>query len=268
MSFFSLLFLSLFTQAYLLEYSTIMSRTAANHGNGGYQIQQVIRWEIDDVPMEILETWTVRSESQMHLRLEGLGRLKNRVQGEIVYDSQKKLVKNANGQTITQRLPATFSPAFFHFRSSRWMKERLVSLQMAPPESLQDRPPLPLTDNPSYQPQNFVSLQRVGGTITFGIGDHEKPYLYIEQDQFVVTQIQFPRGPSVLAESYKDFPAKLQYPQSMTYTFEKNKAKMTLRKVSYLGRSPKAEAFRFSKEASEVVLPNESVIQEFYNTFR
>lgn len=267
MSFFSLLFLSIFTQAYLLEYNTIMSRTASNHGNGGYEIQQVLHWEIDGAPMEILETWTVRSETQMHLRLEGQGRLKNRVQGEIVYDAQKKQMKNANGQIISQRVPPTFSPAFFHFRSSRWMRERLVSLRMAPPESLQDRPALPLTDNPPYQPQNFVSLQRVGGTITFGIGQ-ENPSLYIEQDQFVVTQIQFPQGPTVLAENYKEFAGRFQYPQSITYTFGKNKARMTLKKVSYLGRTPKAEAFRFSKDAPDVVLPNEPAIQEFYSTFR
>lgn len=268
MSFLSVLFLSVFTHAYLLEYDTIMSRTADNHGKGGYQIQQSISWSEDGAPMEIVETWTVLSESKMHLRLEGAGRLKNRVRGEFDYDGRKKRFKDTNGQVISQRLPPTFSPVFFHFRSSRAMRERLVSLKMAPPESLQNRPPLKVTEKPDYQPQDFVSLKRVGGTITFGIGNKETPSLYIEQDQFVVTQVQFPQGPIVLAENYKEFPGQFHYPQDITYTIGNNKFTMKLKKVTYLGRSPKAEAFQLSKNAPALQLADETMAKEFYNTFR
>lgn len=268
MGFLSLLFASLFTHAYLLEYSTIMSRTSDNHGNGGYQVQQTIQWNIDGAPAEVLETWTVINESKMHLRVEGLGRLRNQVQGEIVYDTQKKTFKSADGQITSSKLPATFSPHFYHYRSSRWMRERMVSLKMAPPQSLQNRPPLSATDKQNYVPQDFISLQRIGGTITYGIGDKTNPSLFIEQDQFVITRVRFSPEITVTSGEYASYPGSFHYPKSLDYKWNNRTATAKVRKVTYLGRSPKNESVQFSNAAPPLTIPDENVIRDFYSMFR
>lgn len=266
----SLLFITLFSQSYMLEYQTIMSRTSDNHGKGGYQIKQVLRWNQDNTPLEILETWTVLGESKMKLEVEGLGLLKNRVQGEIIYDGQKRRYKNEKDEVVSSTLPQTFSPIFFHYRYSKWMKQKLVNLKMAPAASLKDRAPIVSkpNENTSYAPENFLSLKRVGGTITYGVGESDSPSLYIEQDQFVVTKIVFPKGPSVLAEDYKKHSGDLHYPRSITYTYGAHSAHAKETKVTYLGRSPKAELFQFSKDSKPLALPKDDAVLNFYSTFR
>lgn len=268
MNLFSLLFCCLFSLAHQLEYDTIMSRTSDNHGKGAYQVEQSIEWSVDGSPMEILETWIVLGESKMHLKVQGEGRLNKLVQGEVLYSSQKKMTKNASGQTASYSLPRSFSPVFFHYRASAWMRERMVSLKMAPPQSLQNRPPLKLVDKPPYKAQDFISLQRVGGALAYGIGFPGDPLLFIEQDQFVVLKIKFDETRSVVAENYKKFAANFYYPELITYTFGPNTVKARLKKVTYLGRSPKNEIFQLSSERSNLALPNEPIIREFYSTFR
>lgn len=268
MKFLSLIFVALFSQGYLLDYNTIMSRTSDNHGSGAYEVQQIIQWSADSAPLEILETWVVMSESKMKLTLEGLGRLKGRVSGEFIYDTQKKTFRDGTGKVINERLPATFDMVFFHFRSSKWMRERLVNLKLAPPQSLQSRPAMNPNDKNSYQPQSFVSLKRVGGTITYGIGLTESPSLFIEQDQFVVTKVIFPQGHSVLAEDYKETNG-LYYPAKFSYSWGTNKLKVKTRKVTFLGKNPPAQLFQFSKDPKNLVLPEDGgLISSFYSAFR
>lgn len=266
----SLLFVALFSQSYMLEYQTIMSRTSDNHGKGGYQVTQVLRWNQDNTPLEILETWTVLSESKMKLKVEGLGLLKNRVHGEIIYDGQKRRYKNEKGQVVSSKLPPTFSPTFFHYRYSKWMKQKMVNLKMVPAASLNNRPPIvsKANDQTSYAPEDFLSLKRIGGTITYGVGTNENSYLFIEQDQFVITKILFPKGPSVLAENYEKHPGGLYYPKSLAYSYGAHKANATEKKVTYLGRSPKAELFQLSKDSKSLALPKEDAVLNFYSTFR
>jgi|GEM_PF-1375177 hypothetical protein len=266
-----LLSFSFSAQAYLLGYDTIMSRTAKNHGRGGYQIQQVVQWKNGEgVPFEILETWDVLSESKMRLSLQGLGRLKGHVNGQFLYDGNRRLFRNENGQTVAQKLPATFSPVFFHFRNSKRMRERLVALKMAPRKSLEDRAPLNAnSEAPTATPQDFLSLQRVGGVITYGIGDQGQPSLFIEQDQFVVTQINFPSGPSVVATGYKENSGGMFYPQELTYSWADQKISVTLQKVLFLGRSPKANLTDLDKDSRPLEIPAEdSALRDFYKIFR
>lgn len=144
----------------------------------------------------------------------------------------------------------------------------MVSLKIAPPQSLQNRPPINTMEKESYTPQAFVSLQRVGGTITYGIGDVGNPSLFIEQDQFVVTKVRFSPETSITSGEFAEHPGSFHYPKSLDYKWDNKSAVAKVRKVTYLGRSPKNESVHFSGSAQPLIVPDEDVIREFYSTFR
>jgi len=269
MKFLIALLFTLPANAYLLEYDTIMKRVAKNHGSGAYEIQQSIEWKSPDgVLYQVLEDWVVDSESKMKLSIKGQGALGSQVSGEILYSIGKKQFLVENGKTDSKSLPKTFSPIFFHFRSSGLMKSQLTRLGMTGPESLHGRPPFAANKAPTYKEQKFVQLKRVGGAITYGIGTSQASYLYIEQDQFVVTQIEFPSGEKVVAEDYQEFRQGFYYPKTITYHTKSGLFTVRLKRVTSLGSRPNEKVFQRDPKAPPLSLPTEGPFQEFYSLFR
>ncbi|HAG91448.1 MAG TPA: hypothetical protein DCL41_06235 [Bdellovibrionales bacterium] len=255
--------------AYVLEYDTIISRTAKNHGAGAYHIQQVVEWKSGEGSLyHVNEDWWVDSESKMKLNLQGAGLLKNQVNGEIIYSANRRKVYDSGEKLTTTRWPQNFSPVFFHFRSSGWMKSYLHQIGMTGAESLQGRPPFSADSAPKYTGQNFVNLKRIGGTITYGIGTAQAPYLFIEQDQFVVTQVSFPTGATVTAHNYEEFSGGFYYPKLIVYKWGNNEVTVNLKRVTYLGRNPKPSVFQGDSKNPTFQWSDEIPLKEFYSLFR
>ncbi|NJL25468.1 MAG: hypothetical protein HC902_10035, partial [Calothrix sp. SM1_5_4] len=120
----------------------------------------------------VKETWLVLGENRLRVTLEGRGPLKGLVQGSIVYDgNQKSFIDAAAGASLrNQRLGEDWLEPLLHFRFGKWFRSRLVSLRVAPAESLNDREPLKTDGEIRYQPPSFIRLSRVGGTVTWAIG--------------------------------------------------------------------------------------------------
>lgn len=266
---------SLSSFAYIPEYSLITSRAADQHGKGAYQIVQEVSYRRDGENHTVKEVWTVLNENNMRVSLEGRGPLKGLAQGTIVYEgSQRSFTDGA--QVKHQRLGDDWVQPLFHFRSSKYLRSRLVNLKVAPAESLRDRAPLNSDGPPKYEPPSFVRLSRTGGAVNWAIGISPSvgtgPTLWLEQDQFVMRKFRGPSQAIVRADNYTKHDETFWHPRTATYSFGDHTVTVNTISVQSLGRLTAADS-RFKPSSLNAAkdalkLPDSSGLREFYLRFR
>lgn len=265
------------------DYHMIMSRTADNHGRGIYQIEQDVVFRGDPDALVVHETWWIGGENSMRVNFEGRGSLKGLVQGAIVYDENQKHWREEGGTLKTARLTDDWFEPFWHFRFSKNIKARLVSLRIAPPESLKPRG-VSVKDGIefTYAPQSFMRLARAGGTISYAIGtpsDAEgatgAPGLWIEQDQFVVQKIRLPTMVLIRGEQFNKYSDDFWLPRTRTVAWGANSVQMHVGNVRSLKKAGSAAEMLLIKSIDAqknpgviVRWPEQDLIREFYQRFR
>jgi hypothetical protein len=268
------LFLVRPAQAYIPEYSLIASQAADQHGShGAFEISQLVVFRKDGESYSVHEDWIVEDENRMLVTFEGRGPLKGLVQGRILYLGTQKYFYN-NG-VMRQRLGEEWLKPFLHFRSSKYLRSRLVALNIAPPESLHNRPPLDTKSKIKYQAPGFIRLSRVGGTICYAVGrppvNGETPTAWIEQDQFVLRKLKTAHGVTFKASDYSENKPGLWYPSQMSYAFGGFTVEIQTLQVKYLGRiksnDPRFKLASLKKE-EPLKLPDLDGLRDFYQRFR
>lgn len=269
--------------AYIPDYQMILSRTAENHGRGGYVIEQDVVFRGEPDPLVVREVWTVTGDNALRVDFSGRGSLKGLVQGAIIYDQNQKQWRDDAGKLLTSRLSDDFAEGFFHFRISKSFKPKLVALKIAPSESLRERNPIaggPEKLDFSYPAQDFVRLSRSGGTVNYAIGTPSPadgsplPGLWIEQDQFVVRKVRFPSTSTVTAGEYVRNSGGMWLPQERTYSWGTSSAQVHVASVKPISGKPSPEIFKATSLDPQknpnvsVKLPNQDILREFYQRFR
>lgn len=269
------LFCAFNSHAYIPEYALITSRAADQHGKGAYQIEQDVTYRRESESYTIKETWTVLNENNMRVTLEGRGPLRGLVQGTIIFEGSQKSF--SDGQQIkSQRLGDDWLEPFFHFRSSKYFRSRLVNLKVAPPESLRDRLPLNAEGPPRYEPISFVRLSRTGGAVNWAIGISPQvgsgPTVWIEQDQFVVRKYRGANQTILRADNYTKYDDSFWHPRNVTYAFSQFAVTVNTLSVKPLGRLTAADTrFRTASlvpAKDTLKLPDSDGLREFYSRFR
>lgn len=275
----SALFMGLSAFAYIPEYSLLMSRAADQHGKGAYQIETEVTVRREGEPLVVRETWVVTGESQMRVTLEGKGALKGLVQGTMIYEPDKKYFIDGNSQRLmSQRLGEDWLEPLFHFRSSKYLRNRLVHLKIAPPESLRDRPAMPSDSEVKYDPPGFIRLSRVGGGISWAIGIPPStampnpPTLWLEQDEFVVRKARTADQTLLRADDYAKFDEGLRFPRLRSYSNGKITVDIRTVSVKSLGKV-KGDDARFKNSSlnparDAVKFPEADTLKEFYARYR
>ncbi len=260
--------------AYIPEYALIASRAADQHGRGAFQIEQEVTFRKDAESYTVKETWTVLSENNLRVTLEGRGPLRGLVQGTILYEGSQKTF--TDGTTIkNQRLGEDWLEPLLHFRSSKYLRSRLVNLKVAPSESLRDRPPLSSDGPPKYEPVSFIRLSRTGGAVNYAIGMSPTvgagPTLWIEQDNFVIRKFKSATNAVLKADNYAKNEGGLWYPRTITYQFGGFTVSANVTSVKSLGNLLATDnRFRTSSltGANALKLPDSDGLREFYSRFR
>lgn len=257
--------------AYIPPYSMIMSRVAENHGHGTYVIDQDVIYKVADGDSQIVhETWTVTDEGRMRLSFQGAGALKDIVKGTIVYENHNRILKESGGNKV-QRLGEDWVEPFFYFRFSKNIRNRLVKMKIAPPESLRDEPPMKADGPPDYTPPSFVRLSRLDGMVTWSIektpGSPDQPGIWIEQDQFVVSKLRTPLKDTVEASDYTKFDNTFYIPRVRTYKWKDRSVVVQLKNVRALGTKV-AKATTSTTNLVPFQFSGSDVIRDFYLRFR
>jgi hypothetical protein len=272
------LFTACMSFAYIPEYSLIASRTADQHGKGSYLIEQDVTYHKDGEAFTVHETWLVNSENSMRVTLEGRGALKGLVQGSLVYEgAQKFFIDPLLGQGArVQRLGDDWLEPLFYFRNSKYFRNRLVQLKVAPPESLKDRAPLSTDGDPKYEEPGFVRLSRVGGLVAWAIGlpatSSTHPTLWIEQDQFVVSKYHGGDQVTLKANDYNKYSDDFWFPRQRSYAFGQYTIEVQTLQVRPLGKlrpdDPRFRSSGLNATRDGIKLPDPEALKEFYSRFR
>lgn len=265
--------------AYIPEYSMIASRTADNHGKGTYLIEQDVTIKKEAEAFTVRETWLVNGENSMRVSLEGRGPLKGLVSGTILFEGNSKAYYDGSS-VRTQKLGEEWLEPLFHFRNSKYFRSRLVSLKVAPQESLKDRNPLPSDVDPKevkYEAPNFLRLSRVGGTVTWAIGLNpagggESPTLWLEQDQFHVRKYKSLNQTVLRADDYAKYEDTFFFPRSRTYQFSGFTVTVTTVKVQTapkpVGKDTRFQNATLAANKETLKLPDVDGLRDFFLRFR
>ncbi len=266
---FLLVYLSAQAQAYIPNHHMILSRTSDNHGRGPYLIVQEVVFPGDPDPLTIQETWWVQTESSLRMTAVGKGALKEQFFVACSYDLSRKTCIDGEGQQHSHPLAKLWHEDFFHFRYSKNIKTRLVSLGILPAEALTDK-----SEQPS-RPAPYVRLSRSRGTINYALGTpsaperSDQPGLWIEQDSFVIRKLRLPGTALVLADDYAKHADGFHLPQKRSYSWEEHSAQAFVVSVKALPRQQATRllgAQALPKERQKI--PEIAPIQEFYSRFR
>lgn len=262
-------------QAYIPEWSLITSRAADQHGKNAYQIEQEVSFRRDAETYTVKETWIVLGENNLRVTIEGRGPLKGLVQGTLLYEGGNKTFIDGTA-TKTHRLGEEWLEPLFHFRSGKYLRSRLVTLKVAPPESLRDRPALNSEGDPVYEAPGFIRLSRAGGSIAWAVSGAPSagtsPTIWIEQDQFVIRKYKSSNQVVVHADDYAKFDDGLWYPRVRMYEYGGFKVQIQTLSVKPLGKLTntdsrlKSSGLLASKDA--VRWPEPDGLREFYLRFR
>lgn len=279
MKYLVLIFLSLPAWAYIPEYSMIASRAAEQHGKGAYQIEQDVIIKKEAEAFVVRETWIVNGENSMRLSIEGRGPLKGLVSGVILFEGNSKTFFDG-GSLKSQKLGEEWLEPLFHFRNSKYFRSRLVSLKVAPPDSLKDRNPLPSDVDPKeikYEPPSFIRLSRVGGSIAWAIGQYpaggsESPTLWLEQDQFVLRKYKSLNQVILQAADYSKFDETFFYPRTRTYQFSSFTVTVQTVKVTPAtkpaGKDTRFQNATLAANKETLKLPDVDGLRDFFLRFR
>ena len=190
-----LFFVPVATYAYVPKFWHIMSRTAENHGRGIYRINQDVILLGEAEPLTLHETWTVESENSMRLDVTGRGKLAGAIQLTFIYDGTARYFVDKSGQKKAVRPSSDWHEPYFQFRFSKNIKPIMKAHNMIPASALERPGRLRSIEEIKHDPQDFVRLARVGGTVAYGIGTptpanatENLPGLWIEQDNIVYSK--------------------------------------------------------------------------------
>jgi hypothetical protein len=261
--------------AYIPEYSLLTSHSSDQHGKGSYLIEQEVTYRKEAETYTVKETWLVTNENRMRVTLEGRGPLKGLVQGTILYTGTHKFFFDSTMPGLRQqRLADEWLEPLFHFRTSKYLRSRLVTLNVAPPESQHERPALSSDEDPKYEPPSFLRLSRVGGTTAWliGTGAGQRPALWLEQDQFVLRKYRSASQVLLHANDYVKFDDGFWFPRQRVYNFGTYNIEVQTLQVRSLGKlKPDDARFRtatLNAARDSVRLPETPALKEFFSRFR
>ncbi len=280
-SFLGPLFVSAMAYAYIPPYWMILSRTADSHGHGVYQIDQDVAFQHGDEPYIVNEKWTVMGENSMRLVVTGRKQLQNQIHLTYIYRDGHRYFVDENGVKKSEHAPEDWFEPFLHFRLSKNAKSLAVARGLAPSISLKSEPFKYTQKKPTQDPEPFVRLSRVDGTVSYALGTPTPPNssellpgLWVEQDHFFVRRIRFKSQTEISAQNYKNF-HDLWLARDLQITWPGRQAKVTVNNVVNLGPDNKNKShfdpaeLNFGKDPGLArLLPDEASIRDFYTHMR
>jgi hypothetical protein len=268
-------------QAYVPPYWMIMSRTAENHGRGIVVVDQDVIFSHAQEPLIVNERWIIQGENALRVEVTGRKQLKDLIRLTYVYQNGRRYFVDENGVRKSEKIPDNFFEPYFHFRFSKNMKPLLVSHNIAPAISLKSEPHRYSEKKPLPEPEPYVRLSRVGGTISYAIGTPSPadssdayPGIWIEQDRFVIRKLRLPSQLEISANNYKAYTQNLFLPQERTVTWQGQVFKILTSSASGAG-GPKtttaleSTSLNFGENPKlSRLLPEDPIIKDFYIRLR
>lgn len=259
----------------------IISKLAEHGGAGSYAIDQDVTFSSTNGTLVLREQWLVTPDG---LRLTVKANRENgeQVRIQAVYGGGQKTVLAARGKQTTS-LNEDFLERYFHTRSRDAYFALLNQMKILPLTYLGAHATRTGKDF-IYPPEPLVRLARVGGVVTYGLGEPSgsegelKPGLWVEQDVFHLRKIRTPSGVTVAADQYITYARDLALPRERRVTWgdraNPSSATIQIAKVTGLtmakgDKRVQPSSLEFSSQISGISDPELlKQVEEFYLRFR
>jgi len=250
---------SLFAEAYVPNTRMILSRTVENSGSGGYQIEKEVKFSNPEIPV-LKESWNLENERTLRLTVVPVGPKPAPKLTILWSGGQRHLL--LGGTKETTRPSAENAERLFHFRTTDNFVQYLhqQSILQATSGNL-----------------DLARLNRAQGVVTWGLGkiteegsDRLAPYLWIEQDRFVIRKVRFASKSELTADSFQVYAKGLHYPDVVTLAWDDQKVRLTTQSVSQKKFTPpffQASQIEDSQEFMRL-MAKWPVVSDFYKRFR
>ncbi len=253
-----LLFFSAHASAYIPPTRLILSKVSDNSGKSGYEIVKEVRIN-SSVPVTFREVWQVDNERTLKVSVTPMDNPSASL--HILYVGGQKIVLTEKGRETT-KMPTELTERIFHFRTMENLAAYLSNLQI-------------LTHSTGQL--DLARLNRAQGVVNYGLGKKSDsdagslhPYLWIEQDRFVIRKLRYESGVELTADQFVVHPKGLTHPEVMNLTWNKQSARIKTLSVTAKKWTPQnfqANSIQSSQSFLQSSLAD-PVVQEFYTRFR
>jgi hypothetical protein len=249
--------------AYIPSTANILRKTVKTHGDGAYQIDQEVQFQLGSNPVLVHETWTVENGDSIRLTARPVGAKSWSI--TILYTAGRRFVWE-DGKVKSYPLSPDFVENLFHFRGLTDMTQRLVDMKVLPSRALRN------TNTAQYSPESWVRLGRVGGSISLVLGETQNPAtLWVEQDSFLIQRIRLASQAEVVIDENREQTPQLTFPQVRRYLWNQHSVLARTTKVTPITMGPKTKPLMSPQSLAQDkdnTLPEEPVVREFYSRFR
>ncbi|MFN8845977.1 MAG: hypothetical protein ACK5V3_04285 [Bdellovibrionales bacterium] len=253
-----LIFICVHASAYIPPTRMILDKVSDNSGKSGYEIVKEVRIN-SSVPITFREVWQIENERTLKVSVTPVDSPSASL--HILYVGGQKIVLTEKGRETT-KMPAELTERIFHFRTMENLAAYLSNLQI-------------LTHSTGHL--DLARLNRAQGVVNYGLGkksDSESssihPYLWIEQDRFVIRKLRYESGVELTADQFVVHPKGLTHPEVMNLTWNKKSARIKTLSVTAKKWTP--QSFQpNSVQSSQSFLQSsmtDPLVQEFYTRFR
>lgn len=255
--------------AYTPKLITILNKMAVNNGTTqGLIIKRKL--ELKDENISWQEVWTVAHADLMKVEVSGTNPDQSTWDVEILYKDGKRTTTTLEGTPKSYPLSSEFFEPLLHFRSSRALASKLITMQVLPTwasAQLSER------DSTSAKQQDFITLDRLKGAIVYAMGANnskntqQPPRLWVEQDSFLVRKLRMGSQIEIEFENYKNYDSdKIKQPSLQTVFWKNATILIENTSVDVVPSGKMASAFKIQKLTPR--LPANENIKEFYSRFR
>jgi len=277
-----ILSLTLSVWAYIPPTKMILQRTVENSGSGVYAIDQEVQFSNGTDTLAWREIWLVENERTMRLTVAPSKEQSDKLKIQYVYNGGQRWLLGPTKKRESQKISEDFIERWFHFRHSDSFQNALLQNKIIP--EIPKAPPAPKkgkqSDEPKYEPENFVRLSRSQNVVTYAFGvatppQDEKllPGLWVEQDLFLIRKIRWPNQVEVTADDHAPYAKGLHFPKTRVLKWGPNT--VTMKVLNVVPRSGNMNNF-FQPQSLDYVTtfegiqssPLKPMIEEFYTRFR
>ncbi len=276
------LFLALTLWAYIPPTKMILQRTVENSGSGVYAIDQEVQFSNGTDTVSWREIWLVENERNLRLTVVPPKDQADKIKIQYVYAGGQRWSLASGKKKESQKISEDFVERWFHYRHVDAFQNALLQNQIIPelPKATTVSKKSKSTDEPKYEPENFVRLGRSQNVVTYSFGtptpapdEKMNPGLWIEQDLFLIRKIRWANQAEITADDHAPYAKGLQFPKTRVLKWGPNT--VTMKVLNVVSRSGKVNNF-FQPQSLDYVTtfegiqssPLKPMIEEFYTRFR
>lgn len=253
--------------AYIPSTRVILEKTVENSGSASYQIEREVRFSNAEIPT-LKETWYIENDRTMRLTVVPIS---GPITTQLGLTNAKLTILYLNGTRYTftgtskesSKVPEEMLERLFHFRRTDHFAQLLAQLRVL---------------SGTQGNLDLAKLNRSQGVVNFGIGRPTEegnkpvsPYIWIEQDAFVIRKLRFSDEAEVTASQYQIYPKGLLYPGLMNLSWADQKVKLATSNV-IMTKKFQPTVFQVSSledsRAFQTGFSRWNAVTEFYQRFR